>query len=426
MAVDPKKLMAHVRALAAIGPRLMATDKEREGAEYFARAMQKAGAETWLETFPVVGWQPGEAEVSVRQGRKWLEVPALTLGFSPPTKGRVESKVVVIDHCRADNPQLRECAGKVVLCAALWGEDGRDLDALTKAKPAAIFFIDDRYPSYHSVQINMPMGWAGRLGVPAATVSYFDGWEMAKRRPKVRVKIASSSFPAESVNAVARFEGTNSRLAPVVLGAHHDSVTVGEQADDNATGMACVIEVAKALAAKPRARTVVACSFGCEEFLSTGSEAFVRAHPEVAEKAALVVNFDSVGSVLGQTQCLVTGTAKLLKLAGEAVEGLGLPVIVERDVSPYSDHFFFTAAGTPAVWLHRPNCRAGRWYHHSDFDAVEQVGGKQIAMAADVGMAIAEEIAGATRLPYERKVPEEQLAATRKLEREMGCWPPKR
>ena len=426
MAIDSAKLMTHVKALASMGPRLTGTPAERAGADYAASVLQKAGAETWIETFPIVGWHGESASVQVRRGTKWLDLPALPLGFSPSTPGRVESPLAILDFCHADNPQLRDCEGKVVLCASLWGEDARDLDALTDAKPAAVLFVDDRYPGNHPVQINMPMGWAGRLGVPAATISYFDGWEMARFKPRTRVAIDSTTFPAEAVNTVAQFEGTNPRLAPIILCAHHDSVAIGDQADDNASGVACVLEIAKALAAKPHARTVVACSFGCEEFLSTGAEAFVRAHPDLSASAALVINFDAVGSILGHTNALVTGTPKLLRWVERLVDEMGEPMVVERDVSPYSDHFFFTAAGTPALWFYRPNCDAGRWFHHSVYDAVEQVSGEVIAMSARVGLAAAEKLVDATRLPYEKTVPEEQLAATRKLERDMGYWPPRR
>jgi hypothetical protein len=426
VAIDGAKLMAHVKALASMGPRLTGTAVERAAADYTASVLQKAGAETWIETFPIVGWHGEGASVQVRRGAKWLDLPALPLGFSVSTPGRVESALAILDFCHRDNPQLRDCAGKVTLCASLWGEDARDLDALTDARPAAVLFVDDRYPGNHPVQINMPMGWAGRLGVPAATISYFDGWEMAKHKPRTRVEIESHTFPAEAVNTVASFEGTNPRLAPIVLCAHHDSVAIGDAADDNATGVACVVEVAKALHAKPHARTVVACTFGCEEFLSTGAEAFVRAHPDLAASAALVLNFDSVGSILGNTNALVTGTPRLLRWVERLVDEMGEPVVVERDVSPYSDHFFFTAVGTPALWFYRPNCDAGRWFHHSVYDTLDQCSAEAVAMAARVALAAAGKLVNATRLPYERSVPEEQLAATRKLEQNMAYWPPKR
>jgi hypothetical protein len=415
-----------VKALAGLGPRLTGGPAERLAALYTSDALQKAGGEAWIETFPITGWASEGAAVQVRRGGKWADIAALPLGHTLPTPGRVEAELAVLDYVDADNPQLRDCAGKVILCASLWGEDAADLDALTRAKPAAVIFVDDRFPGNHPVQINMPMGWVGRLGVPAATVAYFDGWEMARSRPRTRVEIESRTFAAEAVNTVARFGGTNARLAPIVLCAHHDSVAIGNAADDDATGVACVLEIAKAVNEKPHARTVIACTFGCEEHLSVGAEAFVRGHPEVAANAALVVNFDSVGSLMGHTEALVTGSPRLRNWVERVVGEMGEPVVVERDVSPYSDHFFFTAAGAPAVWFYRLNSEAGRWFHHSVYDDVREISGEAVGRAARVGLEIARRLVTAGRLPFDRSVPDEQLAKIRTLERTMACWPPKR
>jgi len=50
----------------------------------------------------------------------------------------------------------------------------------------------------------------------------------------------------------------------VILGAHHD-IENTPGADDNASGLGVLLEVAKVLSAHPRKRTIEFYSLGCEE-----------------------------------------------------------------------------------------------------------------------------------------------------------------
>jgi hypothetical protein len=88
----------------------------------------------------------------------------------------------------------------------------------------------------------------------------------------------------------------------VVLGAHVDHLgrkgeTIYPGADDNASGVAALIEIAKALAASPRKppRTVVFAFWTGEEEGHLGSEHYVR-HPRwPLERTVLYANLDMIG-----------------------------------------------------------------------------------------------------------------------------------
>ncbi|HET8542289.1 MAG TPA: M28 family peptidase [Anaeromyxobacter sp.] len=95
-------------------------------------------------------------------------------------------------------------------------------------------------------------------------------------------------------NVVARL-GPAGRKA-VLLVAHHDSVPASPGAADDASGVAIVVEVARALAAgPPLARPFVAVVTDAEEAGLVGAAAFARSHPRAADAGA-VVNLEARGT----------------------------------------------------------------------------------------------------------------------------------
>ncbi|MEM9807059.1 MAG: M28 family peptidase [Cyanobacteria bacterium P01_D01_bin.56] len=65
-------------------------------------------------------------------------------------------------------------------------------------------------------------------------------------------------------------------LAPVVVGAHYDTVPGCPGADDNATGVAVLLELARHFATQPSRRPVHLVAFDLEEYGLLGSQAYVK------------------------------------------------------------------------------------------------------------------------------------------------------
>ena len=66
-------------------------------------------------------------------------------------------------------------------------------------------------------------------------------------------------------------------LAPVVIGAHYDTVPGSPGADDNATGLAVLLELAGLFARQPPRRPVHLVAFDLEEYGLVGSRHYVQA-----------------------------------------------------------------------------------------------------------------------------------------------------
>ncbi|HWB78064.1 MAG TPA: M28 family peptidase, partial [Nannocystaceae bacterium] len=75
----------------------------------------------------------------------------------------------------------------------------------------------------------------------------------------------------------------------------YDSVAGCEAADDNASGVAGVLELARVLARKPWRRTLVVACWDDEENGLLGSRAHVAARTDAAPPIAVAFNFDGIG-----------------------------------------------------------------------------------------------------------------------------------
>jgi aminopeptidase YwaD len=153
----------------------------------------------------------------------------------------------------------------------------------------------------------------------------------------------------------------------IVIGAHYDHVGWGEEnsryrgatpavhngADDNASGVAAMLQVAHVLRQKPLAKyNVLYVAFSGEELGLLGSSAFVE-HPELQHlNLRAMLNMDMVGRLEKETKGLVingVGTSPVFTSITDTLRLYGISVkTTESGVGP-SDHASFYHKGIPAV-----------------------------------------------------------------------------
>ena len=81
----------------------------------------------------------------------------------------------------------------------------------------------------------------------------------------------------------------------VIVGAHYDAVTAGDGADDNASGVAVMLEVAERLAHFKIDYDVVFVAFGAEEAGLRGSAYYVSQMTQAdRDRSIAMINFDSL------------------------------------------------------------------------------------------------------------------------------------
>ena len=184
-----------------------------------------------------------------------------------------------------------------------------------------------------------------------------------------------------SWNVVARLPGSDP-ATPLILGAHLDTVRGSPGGNDNASGVAVLLELAAEL--RPTGVTFVA--FGAEEYQPggrhhVGSAAYVQEMTD-AERDALdaMISVDMVGKrrpfIVGRLAGAPRGAARLLQ---QAADDAGLPARTEA-LGDISDHGPFALAGMPAAFLwtgDEPN-------HHEPTDTADEVSPAALRRAARV------------------------------------------
>jgi hypothetical protein len=160
-----------------------------------------------------------------------------------------------------------------------------------------------------------------------------------------------------SQNVVAVKSGRSSR--EIIVGAHYDSTAGGPGADDNASGVAMMLEMAQLLEGRSTPYTIRFVAFGAEEGGMVGSTAFVN-QMSASERANTVgfVNLDSI--VAGDFMYAYADEAlpalRDWALAWAAGRSLDLGTIRNVDLGGPAgvgsgDYAPFTRAGIPFVYF---------------------------------------------------------------------------
>ena len=123
-------------------------------------------------------------------------------------------------------------------------------------------------------------------------------WKTLGFDPEVQTAVLIDGRRGEAAkiaNVLARLKGTEAGKA-VMLVAHYDSVPLSFGAADDASGVAVLLETARALKAGPAPKhDVVFLVTDGEELDLLGARAFVREHPWAAD-IGLAVNFEARGT----------------------------------------------------------------------------------------------------------------------------------
>ena len=163
-----------------------------------------------------------------------------------------------------------------------------------------------------------------------------------------------------SRNVVARFPGATRKT--IVLGAHMDSKAPSPGANDNASGCAALLEIARCLGKQRAFPTVEIVCFGTEEMIDAnpdhhhyGSRHHVKAMSAGARKnAAGMISLDMIGyGPSFVVRSMGTGPQSMVKLLLRQAKTRGLHPSYLRDPSSvgWSDHEAFERAGIPAAWI---------------------------------------------------------------------------
>ena len=169
-------------------------------------------------------------------------------------------------------------------------------------------------------------------------------------------------------NVIAFIPGNDPKLKNeyIVVGAHYDHLGFGEVgsrtgneiihpgADDNASGVAGVLEIGEYFAqSKTNRRTIILQLYSGEEVGLVGAFAWVRDYPELVKNTTFMINMDMIGRLRENRLSLIgtssyAGLEDLLRTTN--VKNLTLSMV--PTIAPNSDHAAFARAQVPHVFFH--------------------------------------------------------------------------
>ena len=244
-------------------------------------------------------------------------------------------------------------------------------------------------------------------------------------------------------NVAGILYGSDPRLKEeiIVIGAHYDHLGFGgahsgsrrpdtlvihNGADDNASGVAAILEIIEKLKAEQTKlkRSILFLSFGAEEMGLLGSKYFVINPLVDLEKIKLMFNLDMVGRLDSTTKAITvggTGTAVgLSDLVQRFAEGEDLNVKLSSEGYGPSDHTSFYVENIPVLFfftgVHED--------YHTPEDDVEKINLSGEKLVAEFVHDLIIEAANVPEsLVYQEAGPKEQPSGRRRFKVTLGIMP---
>ena len=384
-----------------IGPRLTGSANYMRATEWSTQQFKSLGlanAHTEEWTIPFT-WEPAGPATGQIKEPVVHELHIYSLGWSPSTPPQgVEGPVVYVASFAPEalDAQKAQIAGKIALVdPASYGEKPvmdkvlAGFERLETFSPAAILTTGIANGAESMYSLN----FGGKLSpVPAAQLGREDSL-LIKRlldRGPVSLKLTLPNTVRSNVKiptVIAEIPGRQFPDEIVIIGAHLDSWQPGTGAQDNGTGVASVLEVARAIKAlnRPPRRTIRFLLFGGEEEGLVGSGAYVRQHTAELPKIDAVLITDSgsqpaKGWNVSEREDEKPSLAALKPLlAGLGADG------VSSDVSFafQTDYAAFDALGVPTLILWNDMDKY-MLLHHKASDTFDSIVEKDLVQGATV------------------------------------------
>lgn len=166
--------------------------------------------------------------------------------------------------------------------------------------------------------------------------------------------------PYNTKNVIGMLEGTKYKDSFIVLTAHYDHLgkmgktAIFPGANDNASGIAMMLNIAKYFKANPQPYSIVFIAFSGEENGLVGSQYFVE-HPMIElSSIKFLINIDLMGNGADGVMAVngAVHKSEFQMLSNINTKHQYLPAVKARGKAANSDHYWFSQAGVPAFFFY--------------------------------------------------------------------------
>lgn len=339
-----QRIQAHIETMCLeFGSRHCGAVGEQRTADYIEKYFAELGLEVISEKFPARGWDFESFELyNVTVGRA---VPGATACyFSGPID--IEDTPLILKEAQIQQLKRQPVKDRLcfVIAESMFMDHNKVAEQLEVLGAGAVIFISKSSDSAPNTKtVCSPL--ISRIGT--AAVNLTGAYDIMGHAGDIyRMRIQARSFDTYSRNIIARIGGGK---AKGVIGAHYDAAPLIQGANDNASGTAMFLELARLLRNRKLPMTLEFVAFSAEEYLQennpVGSKAYLDRYGQ--EDIRWYFNCDSSCDYFGKT-----------------VLGIGLGETLPKLESKYptevrtggGDNKTFCQAGIPSVWLRTNQC----------------------------------------------------------------------
>lgn len=359
--VDANRAIEHIRYLSEeIGTRPGGLDAEKRSADYIAKTLKSYGYDVEYQYFTV----PDQyiANVAFADGTSWEMAAAQNGRLSNES---VKGQVLYVDGGTNLSDFPASTAGKIVVMprASTTADYRTQVDNAVKSGAKGVI-LQSLVGSRGNYGQTFNPSLTTKYDVPVFGAAFIQGeWlkEKAVKGP-VEISLTAEHFSnLQSVNVIATKapKTKTANTKEVILGAHHDSVVGAFGANDNASGVGLMLELARVYKGYNTDKELKFIAFGSEERGLLGSRYYVSQLTEeqkdnieaVFVPDMVATNYEKAKNLYAMTPDGSTNIVTDSTLAAGARLG-------NSDILPgtfgSSDHVPFHQAGIPAalfIWM---------------------------------------------------------------------------
>ncbi len=367
-------------ALLSKQPRAAGTEGEYQAVQYIKSEFERYGYETELQPFTIQEWDGGTSSLAFNDQVFSGDVHT----FEGSINDRVTGSLVYVGLGSKDEVG-DDVAGKIALIERGSYSFYEKIQNVYDKGAIGVIMFNGEGRSGNS------FGYAYEgQDIPAVGITREAGLQLVDQLNKEDVQAIVSVENAGTVdktsyNVIAKKEPhPNKDTGQIVtVGAHHDSVPNGPGANDDASGVAATLELARIMAKTPTDTELRFVTFGAEEKGLVGSYYYADylTDEEIANSVAHF-QMDMVGSRDAGELIMFTpdGNKNLVTDLG-ASAGARISGAVDYGELGRSDHVPFFLKGIPAaLFIHAP---LEPWYHSPE-DTIDKISKEKLQNVAEI------------------------------------------
>ena len=390
-------------------------------------SLKVAGKEIATTDFTPLGWS-SQGTVKAKAVLAGYAIQDADLGLDDFKGLDVKGKIVIArrfvpEHEKLSTPEAQRRAGDLRKKAFVARTLGAKALVIVD-QPIVVPSKDPHAPSGPPPEAALPAlrpEGTGEAGIPVIVVkraALEPVWKNleAKKSVDLQLGVELTAQKTQAFNVVGLIPAavTDDKVqGSVVIGAHYDHLGLGGPnsltpdrvaphlgADDNASGTATLLEIARTLKTQASTRDVVIVAFSGEEEGVLGSAALVKAQPEWL-KGGTMINLDMVGRLRDNTLSVLGSDSapEWKELISKACGAARVECKASGDGYGPSDHMSFYTAGLPVLHLFT----GAHGDYHKPSDAPDKLNAAGMAKVAQIVVSLAG-AASSTTLTY-NKIP---------------------